>query len=208
MAAGTYTRLVADAISSKTIDVAAVGEIAKKAVGQVDRAAEIIRRLRALVQLDRSNRAPWSLARIVSEAIEICRPDLDRANVTASFRLPGHLPPVMVDLLQIQQVLLNLLRNAVEAINGSSNAHGSIRIEAKKIKGELIELRVMDSGPGFSRERIEDAFLPLSSSKPEGLGIGLPLCRSIVEAHGGQLWVDPSSDGGCVRFTLPAATTS
>src|SRR5271167_3864835 len=86
MAAGTYTRLVADAISLGNADAAEVAQTARKAVAQVDRAAEVIRRLRALVRLDRSNRAPFPFERIVKETIELCRPDLDRANVTARFR--------------------------------------------------------------------------------------------------------------------------
>jgi two-component system, LuxR family, sensor kinase FixL len=208
MAAGTYTRLVADMTSSRNADAAEVAKIAKKAVAQVDRAAEVIRRLRALVRLDRSNRVMCSIERLVQEAIELCQPSLDRANVTARFRQSGNLPLVMVDMLQIEQVLVNLMRNSVEAIGGSGSPQGAIRIEAKPADREFVEVCVVDSGPGFSRERIETGFLPLSSSKADGLGVGLPLCRSIVEAHGGRLWLDAISHGASVRFTLPIATKS
>ncbi len=206
MAAGTYTRLVADMTSSRNADAAEVAEIAKKAVAQVDRAAEVIRRLRALVRLDRSNRAPFPFERLVKEAIELCRPDLDRANVTAGFRQSANLPPVMVDMLQIEQVLVNLMRNSIEAIGDSGSPRGAIRIEAKPADREFVEVRVVDSGPGFPRERIENGFLPLSSSKADGLGIGLPLCRSIVEAHGGRMWLDAIPHGASIRLTLPIAT--
>ena len=205
-AAGTYTRLVADMTSSRSADAAEVAEIAKKAVAQVDRAAEVIRRLRALVRLDRSNRAAFSFEQLVKEAIELCRPDLDRANVTARFRQAANLPPVMVDMLQIEQVLVNLMRNSVEAIGGSGSLQGAIWIEAKPADREFVEICVVNSGPGFPRERIENGFLPLSSSKADGLGIGLPLCRSIVEAHGGRLWLDAISHGASIRFTLPQLT--
>jgi C4-dicarboxylate-specific signal transduction histidine kinase len=208
MALGTYTRLVADMTSSTSPDAAELAEIAKKAVAQVDRAAEVIRRLRALVRLDRSNRAVCSVERLVEEAIELCQPSLDRAIVTAQFRQAVDLPPVMVDLLQIEQVLVNLMRNSVEAIAGSGNLEGGILIEAKPADREFVEIRVLDSGPGFSRELIENGFLPLSSSKPDGLGLGLPLCRSIVEAHGGRLSLDAVSHGASIRFTLPIATKS
>ena len=114
----------------------------------------------------------------------------------------------MVDMLQIEQVLLNLMRNSIEAIGDSGSPHGSILIEAKPADNEFVEVRVVDSGPGFPREQIENGFLPLSSSKADGLGIGLPLCRSIVEAHGGRLWLDASSQGASVRFTLPIAKKS
>ena len=208
MAVGTYTRLVADAISSGEADAAKIAEIAKKAVAQVDRAAEVIRRLRALVRLDRSNRAAFPLERITKEAIELCRPDRERAGVTAQIAFAADLPLVMVDILQIEQVLLNLMRNSIEAINDSGSPSGSIVIEAKPADSDFIEVRVLDTGPGFSRKQIENGFLPLSSSKAEGLGIGLPLCRSIVEAHGGRLWLDASPHGASVGFTLPIAKNS
>jgi two-component system, LuxR family, sensor kinase FixL len=208
MAAGTYARLVADMISSANADAAGVAETAKKAVAQVNRAAEVIRRLRALVRLDRSNRASVPFERIVKETIELCRPDLERARVTARFGLAADLPPVMVDILQIEQVLLNLLRNSIEAIGDSGSPNGTILIEAKPADNEFVEVRVVDTGPGFSREQIESGFLPLSSDKAGGLGIGLPLCRSIVEAHSGRLWLDAISHGASVRFTLPMAKKS
>jgi len=205
MAAGTYTRLLADQIASGNTDCAAVAETAKKAVAQVDRASEVIRRLRALVRLDRSNRAPCSLESIVNETIKLCQPNLDRTNVPIRARLATDLPNVMVDMLQIEQVLVNLVRNSMEAIGGSGHAEGTIRIAAKPAGDEFVEVHVLDSGPGFPRDRIDSAFLPLSSDKAEGLGIGLPLCRSIVEAHGGRLWLEPNPEGGSVRFTLPIA---
>jgi signal transduction histidine kinase len=208
MAAGTYARLVNDAMSSGHADVKVVAETAKKAVAQVERAAEVVRHLRALVRLDRSNRAPCKFERIAEETIELCQPDLDRAHVTLRTAIAPDLPRVMVDLLQIEQVLINLVRNAIEAIAGSGSPGGTVLIEAKSFDADFIEVGVVDSGPGFPPQLLENAFLPLSTSKAEGLGIGLPLCRSIVEAHGGKLWLDAGSRGGVIRFTLPIAKTS
>jgi len=207
MAAGTYARLVNDAMNAAPVDVVTVAETAKKAVAQVERAAEVVRHLRALVRLDRSNRAPCKFERIVEEALELCQPDLDRMHVIGRTVIAPDLPRVMVDLLQVEQVLINLLRNAIEAIGESGNVRGTIVIEAKNFDADFIEVRVVDTGPGFPPQLLESAFLPLSSSKSEGLGIGLPLCRSIVEAHGGKLWLDDSSRGGAVHFTLPVAKT-
>lgn len=203
MAAGTYARLVADTVRGG--EAADVVETANKAVAQIDRAAEVIRRLRALVRLDRSNRAPLPFERILRETIELAQPDLERAGVTARWSVAAGLQPVAVDLLQIEQVLLNLIRNSIEAIAERRTHRGSIAIEAKPADAEFVEVRVVDSGPGFSREYIENGFLPLSSSKAHGLGIGLPLCRSIVEAHGGRLWLDTDPRGAAVSFTLPIA---
>jgi len=105
--------------------------------------------------------------------------------------------------------LLNLMRNSIEAIRDSRSPRGTVLISAKRVDdetdGEFIEIGVVDSGPGFSRDYIENGILPLSSSKADGLGIGLPLCKTIVEAHGGRLWLDSAARGAAVRFTLPVA---
>jgi C4-dicarboxylate-specific signal transduction histidine kinase len=208
MAAGTYTRLVDDAICSGHTDAATIAEAAKKAVAQVERAAEVVRRLRALVRLDRSSRAPYSVERIVKETLALCQPDLDRIHARARPVLAGDLPPVMVDLLQIEQALLNLLRNAVEAIGGSRQLDGLISIEASAAGGEFVEIRVSDSGPGFPPDLVENSILPFSTTKAEGLGFGLPLCKSIVEAHGGRLWLNGSAEGAAVHITLPIVKAS
>jgi two-component system, LuxR family, sensor kinase FixL len=212
MAAGTYARLVADAVGAGTGNANEVVETAKKAVAQVDRAAEVIRRLRALVRLDRSSRAPVSLERIVKETLELCRSDLERAGVTSRTIVPSEFPSVMVDILQIEQVLLNLVRNSLEAIGESRNPRGAVSIEARwpqgQTNGQFVEIAVIDTGPGFSRDYLENGILPLSSSKADGLGIGLPLCKTIVEAHGGHLWLDASVRGAAVRFTLPVVKRS
>jgi C4-dicarboxylate-specific signal transduction histidine kinase len=205
MAAGTYTRLVNDAIGSPGADPASVAETAKKAVTQVERAAEVVRRLRALVRLDRSSRTRCGLQQIVSETLALCQPDLDRIDAAVRVALPADLPPVLVDILQVEQVLLNLLRNSMQAI-GETKETGTIWIVAAA-EDDFVEVAVRDSGSGFPPALLDNPFLPFSTTKPEGLGFGLPLCKSIVEAHGGSLWLDRSTQGAAVHFTLPVAKT-
>jgi two-component system, LuxR family, sensor kinase FixL len=204
-AAGTYTRLVKDALQEGGSDPAMVVETAEKAAAQVERAAEVVRRLRALVRLDRSGRAPCSVERIVRETIALCQPGLDRAHVVVRCSVAASLPPVMVDMLQIEQTLLNLMRNSIEAITEAGHDKGTISIESVYNEGDKIEIRVADDGPGFSAGFFDSPFLPLASEKAQGLGMGLPLCRSIVEAHGGQLWFSRNAGGALVHFTLPIA---
>jgi C4-dicarboxylate-specific signal transduction histidine kinase len=207
-AAGTYTRLVDNAINSGNANPKMVAETAKKAVAQVERAAEVVRRLRALVRLDRSNRGSWKVERAVKDTVELCQPDLDRHHVTVRSRIPNDLPNVMIDLLQIEQVLINLVRNAIDALGESKNLRGLIAIDAKVADADFVEVRVTDTGPGFSGQFLENAFVPLSSTKPDGLGIGLSLCKSIIEAHGGLLKLEGGAQGAVVRFTLPIAKTA
>ncbi|WP_170149689.1 ATP-binding protein [Rhodoplanes roseus] len=205
-AAGTYTRLVAETLRDGA-DHVAVGEIAEKAAAQVQRAADVVRRLRALIRLDQSGRAPTSVTRIVRETLDLMHHALDRHGVTATARLADDLPPVMVDILQIEQVLLNLIRNAVEAIEGTGATHGSLGVSAVRT-GDMVEIAVADSGPGFPEDVPDPAGASFGSAKPEGLGFGLSLCRSIVEQHGGRLTIERPPSGALVRFTIPVAKVS
>jgi two-component system, LuxR family, sensor kinase FixL len=208
-AAGTYMRVALDAIGSDTPDIPLVEETATKAAAEVDRAALVIRRLRALVTLDRSNREQCKLHRIIQDTIKLCQPDLDRSNVKLGLVFATGAPTVMIDVLQFQQVLLNLIRNSIEAIaECNDDRRRSIWIKTKLVEGGFVEIEVADSGPGFPSEFTRDSFLPLTSTKPGGLGIGLPLCTTIVEAHGGTLWFDIDAPGGAVHFTLPNQETA
>jgi C4-dicarboxylate-specific signal transduction histidine kinase len=164
-----------------------------------------VRRLRGLIQLGRSEVAPVTVGRIVRESLELLRPEIDSHNITVRDQVAQGLPPVMADILQVEQVLINLVRNSVEAISGAGVERGSVTIEAVPSEAGLIEVRVHDNGPGFEREQLDAAPQPFATTKTDGLGVGLALSRSIVEAHGGRLWVGRRSQGAVVHFTLPAA---
>jgi signal transduction histidine kinase len=209
MAAGTYTRLVVDGLRSGLRDGESTVESAEKAVSQVERAAEVVRRLRALIRLDQSGRSPTSVERIVKESLELSRPDLERHSITVRVVLKGELPAINVDILQIEQVILNLIRNSIEAIRDAGHGGGAITLSASQnSSGDAIEIAIRDTGPGFPPELLAAELLPLSSAKAEGLGIGLSLCRSIIEAHGGRLRVGGDAGGALVEFTLPMARPS
>lgn len=208
MAAGTYARLVAQGLRDGGGAQAAMLETAGKAVAQVERASEVVRRLRALIRLDQTGRAPVSLDRIVRETLDLCHPDLDRNNISVRVVIANDVPQVMVDLLQIEQVMLNLMRNATEAMSGTNRTGNVITIKAATAGPDSVEIEVEDTGPGFPPEFTTDEIPPLSSTKADGLGVGLALCRSIVEAHGGRLRIGGGPTGAVVYFTLPAAKNS
>ncbi len=109
----------------------------------------------------------------------------------------------MVDMLQIEQALLNLMRNSIDAT--SNVGQRTIAIEAALKDADFVVVSVRDSGPGFALDRAANPFLPLSSTKNEGLGIGLSPCRSFIEAHGGRIWLDADTPGAAIHFTLPVA---
>ena len=205
MAAGTYARLVADAMSSSSGEATEVRELAHRTVAQINRAGEVMRRLRAMLRLDRSNRTAVPFVQIVTNTIALCEQDLKQSGVDVCVDIARGAPSVLVDILQIEQVLLNLIRNSIEAIRHNAQVGGTIVIEARRADDAFIEARITDSGPGFSREYLESGILSLSSSRAKGLGIGLPLSRFIIEAHRGRLWLDAASQRASVHFTLPIA---
>jgi signal transduction histidine kinase len=204
MAAGTYSRLVRDALCRSRNSQPSIVEIAEKGVAQVERASEVVRRLRALLRLDKSDRSPVAIRRIVDDALDLCREDLDRCGISCRTDLEYNLPPVIVDFLQIELVVLNLVRNAMEAINEANPAGRVITIEAREIKSGIIELSVRDSGPGFIGGQATVELSPFATTKSTGFGIGLSLSRTIIEAHGGQLKTGSDIQGTVVLFTLPA----
>lgn len=204
-AAGNYARHAVESLSSGSAEIASASEAATKAVTQVDRAADVVRRIRALIGIGRLEKAPTSVHRIVQETLDLFHPDLDHRNITINTAISSNIPSVMADILQVEQMLLNLLRNASEAILEAGHSRGVITVEAKAGEPGFVEFCVRDSGPGFAPEIRAGELLPFSSTKGDGLGIGLPLSRSIVEKHGGKMWFGGGPSGAIVHFTLPIA---
>ena len=174
-----------------------------KAVEQVDRAAQIIRRLREFVSKGDADRRPESLSKIVEEASALALVGAKSQGLRAAISLDPFAELAFVDKIQIQQVLVNLVRNAVEAMEAGPlrNLHVTTRRQ-----GEMIEVAVADTGPGIAEHIKARLFEPFVTSKATGMGVGLSICRSIVESNGGRLWAEDNEDGGTVfRFTLPVA---
>ncbi len=120
-------------------------------------------------------------------------------------RIARDLPAVSVDAVQIEQVMVNLVRNSAEALSDAGRHDGRIVVTADRAKAESVVIDVRDNGPGFDPDVAERAAAPFTTTKPDGLGLGLSLARSIVEAHGGALSIESGSFGASVSFTLPRA---
>ena len=206
-AAGTYSRLVTESLGTETLKDPSIVATARKATAQVERAAAVIKRLRALVRLGRSELSSIDIDLMVRESLDLVRPILERGTITVSVDLGKDLPPVMVDRIQIEQVLLNLLRNSAEAIAGAGAEDRRITLQAERAGPQLVQIRVSDTGPGFPAGIIGATPTLFSSNKADGLGVGLSVCRSIIEAHGGSLRLEAGEAGACVAFTLPFAET-
>jgi two-component system sensor kinase FixL len=203
-----YSGAMADMVDWDTIPQ---GETLRQVLGkiseQTDRAGEIIRRLRSFVEKREPNRAIADLNRTVDDAIRLGLIGAATENITLSTNLAAHLPPVAIDKVQIQQVMINLLRNATEAM--SSSARREIAVTTVREKNGFVAVSVTDTGPGLSDNVRKRLFEPFVTTKASGLGIGLSICRTIIEAHGGRLWAETSSGGGAVfHFRLPVATAT
>ena len=183
-----------------------VGEMMEKAIAQAQRAGEVIRRLRGFVSKGETERRVQSLNQLVEEALALALVGAKQRGVRVSLELEQSLPLVLVDPVQIQQVVLNLVRNAVEAMEEVERRELVIGTRAITDQ-EMAEVYVADSGPGIAPGLADRLFQPFVTTKRTGMGLGLSICREIVEAHQGRLTVAPGSSGGTVfRLTLPIAS--
>ncbi len=185
--------------SPETIET--VREALTECAAQSVRAGQIVRRLRDFISRGESERRVESLSRLISEASALALIGAGERGVEVDVKLRKGTDKVIVDRIQIQQVLLNLIRNAVEAMTGSVTR----RLEISSLKRDdgFVEVVIADSGPGLSPEVGERLFQPFVSTKAEGMGLGLSICHTIVTGDGGRIWAEPSALGGTAfHFTL------
>jgi PAS domain S-box-containing protein len=190
----------------------------EKTAHQAQRAGQIIQRIRSFVKRSEPNRTPTHVARMVSEAVELADIELRRQQVRLSYFVSNRLPQLDVDPILIEQVMINLLKNAAEAIHNAQRPlalrHVELQVVPKDIEGqEVVEFSVTDTGQGLSPLALERLFEAFYSTKSEGMGIGLNLCRSIVESHQGRMKAENLYNGdqivGCrFSFWIPVQVTS
>ena len=211
---GMVSRVKADAIDREAL-LAALGKTAR----QAERAGQIIHRIRAFVKKSEPQRLRSQAKAIVEDAVELASIELRRRNVAIQHYVARRLPDLMCDPILIEQVLLNLLKNAAEAIDSAGLPATRRHIELRVIprhspeEGGVIEFSVTDMGPGLPDEVIARLYEAFFSTKAEGMGIGLSLCRSIIESHRGRIKAQNLYNGALVTgckfaFTLPVETTA
>jgi two-component system sensor kinase FixL len=184
--------------------LAAAREALAEAGDQAQRAAQIVRRLRAFIGRDKGETKPEDLRSLVEEAVTLAVAGGVDAPPIQTYVAPGT-PRVLADRVQIQQVIVNLVRNALDALRNAPERRIRVEVRPAAARGQ-VEVAVADSGPGFDATIRDRLFHPFASTKPEGLGVGLSICRSIVEVHGGRIFAENGPEGGAVvRFTLRAA---
>ena len=177
--------------------------MATNAVKAGRRAGEIIDRLRSLYTKAPSRCEMLDGNATIREIIEMLRVEANRYKISMNADLAADLPLIMSDRVQLQQVLMNLILNAIEAMKETG---GSVSIESRLNQEVFLQISVSDTGPGLPKEKLDKIFEPFFTTKPKGSGMGLAISRSIIESQGGRLWA--SANRGCgatFHFTLPTA---
>jgi signal transduction histidine kinase len=170
------------------------------------RAAEIIQRLRAHIRKQALHRSLQDVRAHMQEAVDLMRFELRRAGVKPEFQFSRNLSRVRVDSVQIQQVMINLIQNALDAMEDLKAADRKLVLKAAKADKGSVRVSVVDAGTGVPKEMSGRIFESFFTTKQDGLGLGLPICRSIIESHGGRLSATPNADRGMTfEFVLPAA---
>jgi two-component system sensor kinase FixL len=182
-----------------------VTEFLEKTASQADRAGQIIRRLRGFVEKGSIERVPAFLDEMVKEATALGTVGSASDGIRLVYDLAPGLPPVQIDKIQIQQVVVNLVRNAADVLRGAERRVLTVRTAAAADSYQ--EVAVIDTGPGIAPEIADQLFKPFVTTKADGMGIGLSICQSIIEAHAGRIWAEPNPGGGTIfRFVIPETT--
>ena len=185
-------------------DLAEVRESLVQISRQALRAGDVIRRLRAFVAHRELSRERVGCNRLLEDLVALARPDLRANDVTMRLDVEPCLPDIIADVIQLQQVLINLIRNAIDSTLQCGSSRREIVLTATS-RPEGVEISVDDHGPGVAPEAVARLFTPFFTTKPQGTGLGLAISRTIVQAHGGQLsYRDRPGGGACFHFTLPA----
>ncbi len=185
-------------------DIAEVRDILNDIVEADRRAGEVIRRLRALLKKGETQLVPLSVNDVLDEVLEIAHGDLMTRSVSVATRYNFGLPRVSGDRVQLQQLLLNLVANACESMNARDRSQRRLSISTSYEWDGTVQVAVSDSGPGIPPDMLERLFEPFYTTKEQGLGLGLAICRTIAAAHGGRLWASHNADGGAtLHLSLP-----
>lgn len=202
-AANNYLSAAKRFLAQSTPPTERINELIEKADGQFVRATQIIQRIRGFASKSGAEKTPEDIAALIGEAAELARLDPRHHGVGIRKDIARALSPVPVDKVQIQQVLLNLLRNAFEAMEGRETRAVTVCAQPGQ-GGGTVEVSVRDTGPGLSPEVADRLFQPFVTTKDSGMGVGLSICRTIIESHGGKMWaVSTPGKGAAFHFTLP-----
>jgi C4-dicarboxylate-specific signal transduction histidine kinase len=188
-------------------DLEEAQQAAERIIKNGHRAGDIVKTIRALARKSEPEMARVDLNEAIQEVLALMRSELRRHHVSLEANLPAGLEPVLGDRVQLQQVVLNLVLNAIEAMGGVGDLARVLRVNSQRGDCSNVLVEVEDTGTGLDAANKDRIFDPFFTTKPAGMGMGLSICRSIIEAHGGRLWATANPPRGSVfRFTVPVWT--
>jgi two-component system, LuxR family, sensor kinase FixL len=191
-------------MARKEPDLGEARDALKRVISDGERASEVIRRIRALTRKNEQNRTHLDLNAVIEESLALVAREIAGHRVTLELDLAPGLPPVEADRIQLQQVLINLLLNALQAMDAVESEQRRLRIRSFVDDGHQACIAVEDSGPGFDAETARQLFSAFFTTKAAGMGMGLSICRSIVEAAGGRIWATRNDGAGATfHIALP-----
>jgi C4-dicarboxylate-specific signal transduction histidine kinase len=205
-AARNNARAAQNFLDRQPPDMGGVKQALNRVVAAADRAGEIVERIRDHIKKASPRKAHFDLNQAIDEMIVLARSAITRNGVSVQTHLAEGLAPVQGDRVQLQQVVLNLILNAVEAMGSVEAGPRELSISTQQTRAKGFLVAVRDSGPGIDPENPERVFEAFYTTKTSGMGMGLSICRSIIDAHGGRLWAGANEPRGAVfQFTLPDA---
>jgi signal transduction histidine kinase len=205
-AARALARAVEELLRKPEIDADRARTNAAKLVGHIDTTGAIINRMRAFLRRGEPHISTAELGTVVDDSLALVRPLAASRGIELGVDLPSQPQTLHVDSVQLQQVIMNLVLNAIEAVAQSGTRQGRVLLRVERLENE-VEFAVRDNGAGISLDRVENLFEPLNTTRPGGMGLGLSICKSIVEAHGGRIWLHIGQVGQTeFRFRLPIET--
>lgn len=199
-----YTRGCVRHLENEEYDREQIKQVMTKAVAQAERAGEIVHRLKNFFCKGQLVKTPCKINNVLRETVNLLKNELTNSKTKVDFDFYKDIPNIYIDKIQIQQVLSNLIQNAIEAMTQSHTKEKRISIKTELMSSDYIDITIKDTGPGFPKETINKVFMPFFTTKAHGRGMGLAICRSIIEAHGGAFKIQPNSnDDSWIRFSIP-----
>lgn len=199
-----YTRGCIRHLDNNSEDPGQLRSIMEKAAIQAERAGEILHRLKNFFCKGQLVKTSVKINNIIRETVSLMKNELSTSQTKIDFDFDKDLPFIFLDKIQIQQVLLNLMQNAIEAMQEHHIKEKRIHIQTHMTDSENLAVTISDTGVGFTKDLIHKVFMPFFTTKAHGRGMGLAICRSIIEAHGGQFTIHPNTNGDSwIRFSLP-----
>ncbi len=204
-AIANYNRGCLQRLRSGNWDAAGLTDALEKASIQAERAGGVVRRVREFLRNREPTRTPNDVNAIIQDVAKLIEVEAEKANVAITLLLADDLPQVLADRILVEQVILNLVKNAIESMDESAAAQRYLTISSEHSDAHTTEIAIADQGQGIDQDLEAQLFSPFYTTKPNGMGIGLNICRSIIELHDGQLWFTRNPGcGSTFRFTLPA----